>query len=241
MRTRTAHVALRALGLALAVTLLTGCGLVVLPRGGSDDTGGPVGGSSSGGPHGGVERVVLAQGYGTGFGGSITVEWRPAVLYGDGTYTTDTGSALSSAPVVEGRWSGGAGAGWRLEPDDGGEPVDVPPALAARPAEGGLTLDGSYRATGGVGAPGAGVPVVAAWDEVEFSPDGRLVAANGGGADAGGVAAGGSTTVTGRYRLDGWTATVEYPDGRTETVLFYLFPDSDDAVGFAGLTLSRRR
>ena len=135
----------------------------------------------------------------------------------------------------------GDGDGWRLEPDDGGDPVDVPPGLAARPAEDGLTLDGAYRATGGVGAVGTGVPVVAAWNEVVFSADGTLVAANGGSADAGDVAAGGSTTLAGRYRLDGWTATVEYADGRTERVLFYLFPDSDDAVGFAGLTLSRRR
>lgn len=239
MRTRAAHAAFLALCLGLAGVLLTGCGLLFLPRG-SDDEGGGSGGTSDG-PRGGVAGVVLAQGYGTGFGGTITAEWRPAVLYGDGTYTTDTATALSSEPVVEGRWSGGDGDGWRLEPDDGAEPVDVPAALAARPADDGMTLDGSYRATGGVGAVGTGVPVVAAWNEVVFSPDGTLVAANGGGADAGDVAAGGSTTVAGRYRLDGWTATVEYDGGGTETVLFYLFPDSDDAVGFAGLTLSRRR
>lgn len=222
--------------LALALSsLLSGCAVVLLSGMGGDGGGSD---GTSAGPHGGIERVVLAQGYGSGYGGMVTVEFRPAVLYRDGTYSADSATALTEAAVLAGRWSE-EGDGWRLEPD-GEEPVDVPASMAARPAVGGATLEGVYRNIGGVGAPGTGVPVVVAWSEVEFSGDGTLRAAQGGGVDAGDVGAGGQSSATGRYTLDGWTATVEYDDGRTETGLFYLYPDSDGAIGFLGRTLSRR-
>jgi hypothetical protein len=43
-----------------------------------------------------------------------------------------------------------------------------------------------------------------------------------------------------RYALDGWTITFDYPDGRSQQHLFYLFPDIPRAIGVGGSTLSRR-
>ena len=44
-----------------------------------------------------------------------------------------------------------------------------------------------------------------------------------------------------RYTLNGWTITTTDAEGRSDTRLFYFFPDSNDVIGVGGSTLSRRR
>lgn len=55
------------------------------------------------------------------------------------------------------------------------------------------------------------------------------------------MATNGRQAAIARYRLDGHAITLTFPDGRTETRLFYFFPDSDTAIGLGSDTLSLRR
>jgi hypothetical protein len=186
-----------------------------------------------------IEAVVLRQGYSMGYGGAITLEYTPAVLFRDGSYSQDTARALEGNAQVDGRWQR-SGSGWALTPNKG-KPVDVSAKMLARPAKTGATLEGAYRSLSGVGSPNANVAVVAAWKNVQFSSDGTMLQAQGAGADAGNVVTASSKANTARYQLSGYSIAMTYPDGRTETKLFYLFPDSDNAIGLGGSTLSKRR
>lgn len=186
-----------------------------------------------------IEAVVLRQGYSMGYGGAMTLTYKPAVLFRDGSYSEDTARALEGNTRVDGRWQR-SGAGWALTPSKG-KPFDVTAKMLARPAKAGVTLNGEYRSLSGVGNLNDNAPLVAAWKNVQFSSDGTLRQAQGAGADAGNVVTASSKTSATRYQLQGYSIAMTHPDGRTETKLFYLFPDSDNAIGLGGSTLSKRR
>jgi hypothetical protein len=185
-----------------------------------------------------IETVVLERGHSLGFGNAITVVYRPRVLFADGRWTGAPASALSDAPRIDGRWQRD-GDTFVLTTAQG-QHKRIAASQQARPASPGMRLDGEYRRSGGAGAAGTGTAVVAAWSAWRFHPDGRLAAAQGAGATAGGVATDSATGQAARYRLDGWTLTVEHGDGRRERQLFYRFPDSDRAIGVGAQVLSRR-
>lgn len=187
-----------------------------------------------------IEAVVLRQGYGTGLNGTITVQWRPAVLFADGTWTSDAAHALGAAPRIDGRWQR-HGGGWRLSTARDGKTVDVPAAMAARPAAAGASLEGEYRSLGGVGSALMNVPVVAAAKTLRFWRDGRVQREQAAGSATAVAATSSRSSSEGRYRLDGWTISLTGSDGHAQTQLFYRFPDGDDAIGVGGATLSRRR
>lgn len=186
-----------------------------------------------------IEAVVLQQGYSTGFGGAITLTYRPAVLFSDGTYTGNAARALEGSAPIDGRWKR-TDSGWTLNPANG-KAVEVAAKMLARPAQPNATLEGEYRSLSGVGATNANAPVVAAWKNLQFARDGSLRAAQGAGASAGSVATASSKTEAATYRLDGYRITITQADGRSETRLFYFFPDSDRAIGLGDSTLSKRR
>jgi hypothetical protein len=186
-----------------------------------------------------IEAVVLRQAYSMGYGGAITLEYNPAVLFRDGSYSEDTARALEGNARVDGRWQR-SGSGWALSPNKG-KPVDVSAKMLARPAKAGASLNGEYRSLSGVGGLNANVAVVAAWKNVQFSSDGTVRQAQGAGANAGSVVTASSKASAARYQLNGYSIAMTYPDGHTETKLFYLFPDSDNAIGLGGSTLSKRR
>ena len=188
-----------------------------------------------------IEAVVLHRGHGMGFGGAITVAYRPRVLYADGRYTTDAKEALSTRPRIDGRWQR-QGGGYLLQPDKpGAKPERIEPKMAARPAARGTTLQGEYRSLSGVGATGTNVPLVAAARALHFAKDGTLTDKASASTTTADVAATGHRGAAARYALDGWTITMTGGDGRADTRLFYFFPDGDDVIGVGGSTLSRRR
>lgn len=182
-----------------------------------------------------IEAVVLEPGYGMGFNGSITVEYRPVVLYADGRYTTDAAGALKPAPRIDGRWQR-SGSGWRLKGADG-KTTELEAKLQARPAPPGTPLEGVYRSVGGVGAAGTGVAVVATAQSLAFGRDGTVREDRA----AGTAVKAGRHQAAGRYRVEGWTLTITGDDGRADTRLLYLFPDGDGALGWGDATLSRRK
>lgn len=188
-----------------------------------------------------IEAVVLHRGHGMGYGGAITVAYRPRVLFADGRYTTDAAQAIADRPRIDGRWQR-QGSGYLLQPArQDAKPERIEAAMTARPAARGATLDGEYRSLSGVGAAGTGVPVVAAARAMRFSPDGTVASLSSASAITGTTVSTGHRQAVGRYALDGWTVTLTGADGRAETRLFYFFPDGDDVIGLGAGTLSRRR
>lgn len=188
-----------------------------------------------------IEAVVLHRGHGMGYGGAITVAYRARVLYADGSYTADAKEALGANPRIDGRWQR-VGGGYLLQPAKAGsKPERIEPKMKARPAPRGAMLEGEYRSLSGAGAPGTGVPVVAAARALRFGRDGTLTTQASASASTGDTVATGHRGAVARYALNGWTITMTGPDGRADTRLFYFFPDSDDVIGVGGSTLSRRR
>ena len=188
-----------------------------------------------------IEAVVLHRGHGMGYGGAITVAWRARVLYAGGRYTTDAKEALGASPRVDGRWQR-EGGGYFLQPAmAGAKPERIEPKMKARPAPRGATLEGEYRSLSGVGATGMTVPGVAAARASRFAKDGTLTTQMSASAGTADTVATGHRGAAARYALNGWTITMTGADGRADTRLFYLFPDSDDVIGVGGSTLTRRR
>jgi hypothetical protein len=197
-------------------------------------------GAAASAPERTIEGVVLTTTWSpTGIGGSVVVNYRPAVLYKDGSFSRDAERALRADARIDGRWQRD-GSGFVLQGADG-KAQQVPTKMRARPAKSGQTLEGAYRSLSGAGAAGTGVTTVAAFNTMQFEADGRVVLAQGAGASGGGTTTHGMRSEAARYRLDGHTITVTHDDGRREQRLFYLFPDSDSAVGVGAMSLSARR
>lgn len=187
-----------------------------------------------------IEQVLLLTRWSPGgIGGMVIMKYVPAVLYRDGTYSTDAERALDGQARLDGRWRR-EGGGWLLT-DQKGKTERVEAKMAARPAPAGHVLAGRYRSLGGAGLVNTNVPSVSAYQAFEFQPDGRLDLGQGGGASGGGVVAYGKSQSSARYRLDGWTIRLTHADGRIEQRLFYLFPDGDRGIGVGRATLSARK
>jgi hypothetical protein len=201
------------------------------------------GDAKSDAPKGGtraIEAVVLTTAWSpSGVGGMVVIDYRPAVLYKDGSFSRDADRALGSDARIDGRWQRD-GSGFTLQGSDG-KSQQVSAKMRARPAAAGQTLNGAYRSLSGAGMTGTGVSTVAAFKTMAFSADGRLDLAQGAGASGGGLSTRGTQAGSARYRLDGYTITVVHDSGQTERRLFYLFPDSDRAVGVGATSLSARR
>lgn len=188
-----------------------------------------------------IEAVVLSAKWSpSGVGGTVVANYRPAVLYRDGSYTTDGERALARGAQIDGRWQR-EGRGYRLTEATKGRTTHIEAKMRGRPAEPGLTLTGNYRNLAGAGLANSGVPMVTAFKSFEFAGDGTVRMGSGGGASSDDVVAHGKKSTAARYRLDGWTITLTYPDGRIEQRLFYFFPDSNRAIGVGGSTLTARR
>ncbi len=191
-------------------------------------------------PERAIEAVVLTSAWSpSGIGGSVVINYRPTVLYKDGSFSRDAERALRGDARIDGRWRRD-GSGFVLQGAEG-KAQAVPAKMRTRPATQGQTLEGAYRSLSGAGAAGTGVSTVAAFKTMQFSADGRVVLAQGAGASGGGVTTHGAKSATARYQLDGHTITVTHDNGQREQRLFYLFPDSDRAVGVGALSLSARR
>lgn len=196
-----------------------------------------------------LEAVALVQTTGMGVGGQITVQHRGILLFVDGTASR----ALEGAPVApapadvdngdprdHGRWrvdDGVLGVVW-----GDGESRQYRTWWRARPAPAGFRMEGNFRAIGGGGNIALGGDVmITAWSTLEFASDGTFRAGSGAGATTPGIATGGRRDSAGRYEIDGHTITMIGADGERTVATFFLFPDSDDALGIGRRVYSRRR
>jgi hypothetical protein len=187
-----------------------------------------------------IEAVVLTSAWSpSGVGGTLVVNYRPAVLYKDGSFSRDAERALRSDARIDGRWQRD-GSGFVLQGTND-KAQDVPAKMRARPAAAGQTLEGTYRSLSGAGAAGTGVSTVVAFNTMAFSASGRVELAQGAGASGGGLSTRGTQSSSARYQIEGHTITITHDNGQREQRLFYLFPDSDRAIGVGALSLSAKR
>jgi len=194
-----------------------------------------------------IERVVLAQAYGMGYGGIITVEFRPRVLFKDGTYTSDAEHALDDNPRIDGQWRS-SGSDYDLV-DRKGKHTSVKANMVAIPADQ-ATIEGTYRSISGAGAIGGDVPVVAAKAAVQFMSDGTAYFTKSAGASTQHLQDGSQDTMASashggdraKYRLEGYAITLQRPGAGTETKLFYFYPGKNGkgAIGIGAKSYSSR-
>jgi hypothetical protein len=188
-----------------------------------------------------------------GYGGFVTIDVYPVVLFRDGSLLTDvTGLAYPAGidayrrehPEDWTHWRR-AGGELQLQGRAGWKAITYPKVHTQWPD--GLRLEGTYRRLGGSGTLGiGGTEAVAVWNEYTFTRDGRVVRGGGAGASS---EFGNVSTVTGsrararsgRYRADGLRLRIEYDDGSSEAPVLLLDPDNPkSALWLDGVGYSRR-
>ncbi|MBX3142766.1 MAG: hypothetical protein KF813_03335 [Trueperaceae bacterium] len=189
-----------------------------------------------------IDSFAFDAKYGMGFGGFMTVEVVPVVLFtsGDALLKIDQLSRASS--IEEGRrLDPEAWTRWRrqggeiqVERSAGWENLPFSATYAALPA--GFQLSGRYLSLGGGGDIAfGGTTSVAAWTEYTFLPGGVVV--RGGGAGGQSEFAGASVAVAslpadqrGRYEVDGIMLRMAFDDGATFSYVLVTDPDDEGSV-----------
>jgi hypothetical protein len=176
----------------------------------------------------GIQTVGFDTKTGFGYGGMLTFNPVPIVLFRNGDALRDVKglnadgglSAHKSAnPDDWTKWRR-SGAAIEIMKSDGWKKITYTKTMDRLPS--GFTLQGSYRSTSGGGslATGGGDAVIA-WSTMSFDSKGNFASAGGAGASS---SSGAGTVVTsgkapneyGTYTINGYTLTLSYADGRTE-------------------------
>lgn len=206
-----------------------------------------------------LEGIYLHVEYGYGVGGMVTTNYKPHIFLKDGSVTTDLSFYPATASDVQawrgrnprawGKWSR-EGSITRIEWNDAKrKPQEWKKWFTARPGDPGMRLSGHYRSMGGGGNTALGGDVmIAAWNNMTFSPDGTVTTGGGSGASSGGGGTGVSVTTRSRkapqqarYSISGFTMQLERPGQPSETRWFFRYPDSDTVIGIGGSTFVQRK
>ena len=194
-----------------------------------------------------IERVVLTERWDMGYGGMMVLEYRPVVLYADGTLTYNRTLAVAAKPSIDGHWrlQGGKVSLMSL---DGKPRGQVFVHQAGRPAKPGQKLSGRFSSFSGLGGGGTGTTSVVAWSNYDFAADGTVRFSGGAGAstpkngsEKASVVTRSSTKNTARYSLDGHTITFTFADGSTQRLLFYFMGSKEDMIVVGSRTLSNKK
>jgi hypothetical protein len=189
-----------------------------------------------------VEGVYFRSSFTFGVGGMMVQDFRPLVLFRDGTYYAIDEAALEDVDLAAehaahpdrwGKWQK-TGASYTLVDDDDKDGKSDPVALqdgrffkAFAAEASGNKLAGTYsRVSGGGNTALGGDVMVGGRTDLTFSSDGSFGRkGSGGGMNSGatsgvGVSAYGSNASAGRYQIKNYTITMTQPDGRTERKFF---------------------
>ena len=177
--------------------------------------------------------------------GSLNRTERVMVLFKDGTACYDCLSDLLDDPTLAkyraedptdiGRWRK-AGNVYYIRYPESDDEAEVDADMVMGPAPAGTTLSGNFETSGGMTVGGVETYTMSSWSEdLRFTPDGRFSwgkdsAIQGG---AYGTSYVGSKTGKpngGRYRISGYTITLDFDDGRSETKSFVYFPRERDFI-----------
>jgi hypothetical protein len=176
----------------------------------------------------GVQTVGFDTKTGIGYGGMLTFNPEPVVLFRNGEALRDAeglnfaGGLAAHKSANPDDWTKWRRSGSAIEimKSDGWKKITYTKTMDRLPS--GFALQGTYRSTSGAGslAIGGGDAVVA-WSTMSFDRQGGF--SSGGGAGASSSSSAGSVVTSGqapnsygRYSIDGYTLTLNYADGRTE-------------------------
>lgn len=203
--------------------------------------------ASSGGSHPenwkNVDGVYFRSSFTFGVGGMMVQDFRPLVLFRDGTYYAIDEAALEDVDLAAehaahpgrfGKWSK-AGNSYTLVDDDDKDGKSDPTVLqdgkffkAFAAEASGNKLAATYsRVSGGGNTALGGDVMIGGRTDITFSPDGSFGRkGSGGGMNSGATSGGASVSVygsnasAGRYQIKNYTITMTQPDGRTERKFF---------------------
>jgi hypothetical protein len=201
----------------------------------------------------GIQTVGFDTKTGVGFGGMLTFNPVPIVLFRNGDALRDVkglnadgglSAHRSANPDQWTKWRRN-GAGIEIMKKDGWKKITYTATMDRLPN--GYTLQGSYSSTSGTGnlAVGGGDAVIA-WSTMSFDRQGGF--SSGGGAGASSSSDGGSVVTSGkapneygRYAINGYTLTLNYADGRVERRMIVTEAAKPSAIWLDGTGYTRRK
>jgi hypothetical protein len=201
----------------------------------------------------GIQTVAFDTKTGVGYGGMLTFNPVPIVLFRNGDalrdvkgLNADGGIAAhrSAHPDQWTKWRR-TGADIQIMTKDGWKKITYTATMDRLPN--GYMLQGSYRSTSGTGnlATGGGDAVIA-WSTISFDRQGGF--SSGGGAGASSASDGGSVVTSGkapneygRYSINGYTLTLNYADGRVERRMIVTEAAKPSAIWLDGTGYTRRK
>jgi hypothetical protein len=199
----------------------------------------------------GVLGYGLIQSSGLGYGGMVTVIYKPVVLFTSGEILLDVKGLAESAGIAAdragnpGRWSTWRKTGGKYEyagKSGNWRPILNNQVWAEPPSAAGL--QGRFVATGGTGNTAlGGTSAVFVQTTYRFLPGGRLVRE---GLASSTSQASGASTVTGskgeragRYTIEGLTLKIVYDDGRQDSAILMTHPTDKDIIWINGIAYTR--
>lgn len=202
---------------------------------------------------GDIETVGFDTKTGMGYGGMLTFNPEPVVLFRNGEALRDTeglnypGGLTAHKSANSDDWTKWRSSGGAIEilKGDGWKKITYTKTMNRLPK--GFALQGTYRSTSGTGslAIGGGDAVIA-WSDMSF--DGQGGFATGGGAGASSSSGAGSVVTSGkaaseygRYAIDGYTLTLNYADGRSEKRMIVTEAADPKAIWIDGTGYTRRK
>ncbi len=201
-----------------------------------------------------IEGFAFGTRAGIGYGGMVTLEVYPIVMFRNGDALQDVAAlAFPGGLEAHRRERPEAWTQWRREAgelqtraESGWKKLPFQVLYAKLPDD--FRLDGSYRRLGGAGTLAVGgTSAVAAWSEYRFSRDGRVARRGGAGAraDSGGtsVTTGSQSPLrSGRYRVTGLVLRLDFDDGSVERMVLITDPaDPRGAIWLDGVGYAQRR
>jgi hypothetical protein len=201
----------------------------------------------------GIQTVGFDTKTGMGYGGMLTFNPEPVVLFRNGDALRDAeglnfagglAAHKSANPDDWTKWRR-SGAAIEIMKSDGWKKITYTKTMDRLPK--GFLLQGSYRSSSGTGslATGGGDAVIA-WSNMSFDAQGGFLSGRGAGASS--FSAAGSVVTSGqapnehgRYSINGYTLMLNYADGRTERRMIVTDPANTKAIWLDGTGYTKRK
>jgi hypothetical protein len=201
----------------------------------------------------GIQTVGFDTKTGMGYGGMLTFNPEPVVLFRNGDALRDAeglnfagglAAHKSANPDDWTKWRR-SGAAIEIMKSDGWKKITYTKTMDRLPK--GFVLQGNYRSTSGTGslATGGGDAVIA-WSNMSFDTQGGFLSGRGAGASSYSgsgsvVTSGQAPNEHGRYSINGYTLMLNYADGRTERRMIVTDPANTKAIWLDGTGYTKRK
>jgi hypothetical protein len=181
-----------------------------------------------------IQTVGFYSKTGIGYGGMVTFNPTPVVLFKNGEALKDIEALAGSGDIARhrrsnpGDWTRWQRTGGTIQLLKDGVWEKLPWTKTMDKLPAGFKLRGKYQKLGGGGNTAmGGMTAIAVWSDLTFDTAGNFTSGGGAGASSGMELDGGDTTVrtvtssqaasnNGRYEIDGYTLTLRYGSGKVE-------------------------